>query len=815
MLLPVEVILESLVASLSDTMNAVLVAPPGAGKTTGVPPRLLQSKWLAGQKILLLEPRRIAARAAAMRMAMQRGEAAGDTVGYRTRLDTRVSSTTRIEVVTEGVLTRMLMQDPSLEGYGLIIFDEFHERSLQADTGLALVLEVQKVLRPDLRLLVMSATLDASSVSQLLGDAPLIQSPGRSYPVDVDYRAPGKTTAWLEHAAQVVISEAANTEGSVLVFVPGQRELRRLLRDISGRLPDGFTLYGLYGGLSAAEQDRVLAPEPEGLRKVVIATAIAETSLTLPDIRLVIDTGYQRLPAFDAGAGMGKLVTKRVSKSAAEQRAGRAGRVAPGRAIRLWARSETLAAHAPPEIESADLAPLVLDLAQWGCRDPSELEWLNPPPQKAWEQAVGLLSVLGLLATDGQLTPLGYRCQQRPVHPRLAAMMDYGEQLGVGSLAAKLAVLLEAQALTSSGADLRNQLPLFDLSSDARGSGSLKQALRAITTGVQRDVRTDISIGELLMVAFPDRIAQRRPGGPARFLLSNGRGCWLPEDDALAGEPWLVAASLDGQARESRIYAAAPITLAVIESKCADIVNEDELFWHDESASMRGLRHRKLGALNIASQTLDVFDEALLTKCLFDVLRDKGMETLPWTPDLRQWQARVQLMSALEPEKWPAVDDEALLSSCDVWATPFMTNVLRSRRWQSFSLRDALMSMLDYAQQQYLDRQLPTVFTVPTGNNIQVEYGQPSGPALRVKLQEMFGLTSTPSLAMGRVQLQLHLLSPAQRPVAVTSDLLSFWEQGYPQVRKDLRGRYPKHPWPDDPLKAIPQRGVKKKSQES
>ena len=811
MSLPVEVILESLVASLLDTMNAVLVAPPGAGKTTGVPPALLPSPWLAGKKILLLEPRRVAARAAAARMAMQRGEAVGETVGYRTRLDTRVSSVTKIEVVTEGVLTRMLMRDPALEGYGLVIFDEFHERSMQADTGLALALEVQKVLRPDLRVLVMSATLDASSVSQILGDAPLIQSPGRSFPVDIEYSAPGKSP-WLDHAAKVLISEATKTEGSVLVFVPGQKEMRRLLEHVSDKLPHGFAVYGLYGGLSAAEQDKVLAPEPGERRKIVIATAIAETSLTLPDIRLVIDTGYQRLPEFDAGSGMGKLVTKRVSKSAAEQRAGRAGRVAPGRAIRLWAASETLATHAPPEMESADLAPLVLDLAQWGCRDPSELEWLNPPPTKAWEQAVDLLSELGLLAADGQLTHLGQRCQQRPVHPRLAAMMDYGEQLGVGVLAAKLAVLLEGHAPNSSGADLSNQLSFFDSDCKASRAGGLKQTLRTLVKELKCDVRVDISPGELLMVAFPDRIAQRRSGSQARFLLRNGRGCWLPDDDALAAEPWLVAASLDGQAREARIYAAVPLTLSTIESRCLDIANEDELFWHEESESVRGVRRRKLGALSISSQTLDVFDETLLTQFLFDVLREKGVDVLPWTPGLRQWQARVQLMSALEPGKWPDVGDEALLKSCDSWAAPFMPNVLESRRWQSLALRDALMSMLDYAQQQYLDGQLPTAYTVPTGSNIPIEYGQTSGPALRVKLQEMFGLTTTPTLAMGRLPLQLHLLSPAQRPVAVTSDLVSFWKQGYPQVRKDLRGRYPKHPWPEDPLNAAPQSGVKKKS---
>lgn len=808
--LPVDDILECLCQILAQRSCAVLVAEPGAGKTTRVPVALHQQSWLAGRKVLMLEPRRLAARAAAQRMAQEMGEAVGVTVGYRTRLDTRVSAATRIEVVTEGVLTRMILDDPSLDDYGVVIFDEFHERSLVADTGLALALEVQKALRPDLRLLVMSATLDAAAVSRLLGDAPLVECAGRTFPVDVSYSPPGKTP-WLDHAAHLVRQALPGTGGSVLVFVPGHREMHRLLALLDGTLPSDCRLYALAGSLSPAAQDQVLGVEPDGARKVVIATAVAETSLTIPGIRLVIDGGYQRLPVFDVGAGMGRLVTRRVSRAAADQRAGRAGRQAPGRVIRLWPASEVLAAHTPPEILSADLCALMLDLAEWGCRDPAQLDWLDVPPTPAWQQARSVLEMLGLLDGSGALTDLGRRCRRLPLHPRLARMLVAGRDTGRAGLAARLAVLLGRSVPLPSGmTDLHRQLALFQ---NSQVSAALNRELKPLLHGEKVETQAPRAgdVGALLLSAFPERLARRRPGKAPRFLLRNGRGAWLADDSELADANWLVAASLDGDAREARIFSAAVVDEDTIETQLANDIETREVLLPAEQGKVRCLRQRVLGAIILDETPVAQPDAETLRAFFLQQLQQQGAQVLPWTPALRQWQARVQRLHRLAPTQWPDVSDEALVRDATGWAAPFMAAVTRARNWSALPLQDALRCLLDYPQQQQLDALLPTHVQVPSGSRLAIDYIVDGDPVLRVKLQEMFGVQQTPTLAQGNIGLQLHLLSPAQRPVAVTADLASFWQQGYPQVRKDLRGRYPKHPWPEDPLTAAPQRGVKRR----
>lgn len=808
--LPVDEVLERLCQILAERSSAVLVAEPGAGKTTRVPVALQQQSWLAGRKVLMLEPRRLAARAAAQRMAQEMGETVGATVGYRTRLDTRISAATRIEVVTEGVLTRMILDDPSLDDYGVVIFDEFHERSLVADTGLALALEVQKALRPDLRLLVMSATLDAAAVTRVLGDAPLVECPGRTFPVDISYSPPGKTP-WLDHAAHVVRQALPQSDGSVLVFVPGHREMHRLLALLDGRLPADCRLYALAGSLSPAAQDQVLGIEPDGARKVVVATAVAETSLTIPDIRLVIDGGYQRLPLFDVGAGMGRLVTRRVSRAAADQRAGRAGRQAPGQAIRLWPASDVLAAHTSPEMLSADLCALVLDLAEWGCRDPAQLDWLDVPPAPAWQQARRVLVMLGLLDDSGTLTELGRRCRRLPLHPRLARMLVAGRDTGRARLAAQLAVLLGGSIpLPSRATDIHRQLALFENSSvSAALNRELKPLLRDQKQASGPPLAQDV--GELLLCAFPERLARRRPGKAPRYLLRNGRGAWLADDSELADANWLVAASLDGDAREARIFSAAVVDEGIVETLFADDIETREVLLPAEQGKVRCVRQRLLGAITLDETPVAKPDAQTLRVFFLEQLYQQGAQVLPWTPALRQWQARVQRLHCLAPTQWPDVSDEALMRSAENWAAPFMDAVTRARNWSALPLHDALHYLLDYAQQQQLDALLPTHVQVPSGSRLAIDYLVDGDPVLRVKLQEMFGMQQTPMLAQGGIGLQLHLLSPAQRPVAVTADLASFWQQGYPQVRKDLRGRYPKHPWPEDPLTAAPQRGVKRR----
>jgi ATP-dependent helicase HrpB len=824
MTLPIDAVLPQLLQTLAAHPAVVLQAPPGTGKTTRVPLALREADFLQGKKIVMLEPRRLAARSAARFMATLLGEDVGRTVGYRTRLDTKISRDTRIEVVTEGILTRLLQSDEELADYGIVIFDEFHERSLQADLGLALVRECQQVLRDDLRLLVMSATLDAQPIAQLLGDAPVLSCPGQVFPVETRYSAPGRTP-WLGHLAQVIRDTLKTESGSLLVFLPGEGEIRRLMERLDS-LPADAVLAPLYGQLSGEDQDRAIAPAPAGQRKIVLATSIAETSLTIDGIRIVIDAGFLRAPSYDPNSAMTRLVTQRVAAANAEQRRGRAGRLGPGICIRLWSEEENsrLQPFAVPEIRQADLTGLVLELAQWCVRDPATLCWLDVPPPASWAQARELLQSLEALDANGAMTAHGRAILSLGLPPRLGHLVVRGRELGLGQLAAEIAALLSERDILprDSGADLHDRL--MCLRGELQVPGVDRGRLQLVRESVRRlqdkhavaCAEEDDDAGRLLALAFPDRIAQRRPGSAARYVLANGRGAVLPDEDRLAREPWLVVAELDGQAREARIFLSARISQGALEATLAPvIVSREFVSWDSGAQAVQARQQRVLGALVLEDKPLASASPEKIAAVLAQAISDAGLQVLPWTEHLRQWQARVQLLHALEPAQWPDVSDDGLRARMAEWATPYLAGLSRFSHLDRFPLHDALTGLLDWSQQQALDQLLPTHLVVPTGSRIAIDYTGEHDPVLAVKLQEMFGLTETPRLARGRVPLTVHLLSPAQRPVAVTQDLASFWKNAYPEVRKDLRGRYPRHPWPEDPLTAEAQRGVKKKPEKT
>lgn len=819
--LPIDTVLPQLLTTLDTNPVVVLQAPPGTGKTTRVPLALLKAEFLGQQKIIMLEPRRLAARSAARYMATLLGEEAGQTVGYRTRLDTRVSAATRIEVVTEGILTRILQNDAELSGYGVVIFDEFHERSLQADLGLALVRECQLALREDLRLIVMSATLDAAPLAKLLDDAPVLACQGQMHPVEIRYSAPCRTP-WLDHLAQLIRQTVNEETGSILVFLPGEGEIRRLVERLETGLPEDVQLAPLYGQLSGEAQDFAISPAPAGQRKLVLATAIAETSLTIEGIRIVIDAGFVRAPVYDPGSAMTRLVTRRLAAANAEQRRGRAGRLGPGICIRLWSEEESsrLAPFSTPEIAQTDLADTVLELAQWGVSDPATMAWLDVPPAPAWTQAVQLLQTLEALDNQGKITPHGRAMLALGLSPRLAHMVLRGRERGLGELAADLAALLSERdvMITGQGADLYDRIQL--LRGEQTPGGVDRGRLRLVRESARRlylrnsDKSQSItqleSIGLLLALAYPDRVAQRRPGGPARYVLANGRGAFLPDEDRLARESWLVIADLDGQAREAKIFLAASITQADIEDVLADSIKQQEFVsWDNASQSVQARTQRVLGAVVLEDKALASAPPEAIKQALVRAIQETGLTVFTWTDTEHQWQARLQLMHQLEPAVWPDASDAALLATLAEWAGPWLDGCSRFSHLAKFPLREALTALLDWTQQQALERELPTHLSVPTGSRIAIDYTAEHGPVLAVKLQEMFGLMDTPKLAGGRVPLTIHLLSPAQRPVAVTQNLASFWANAYADVRRDLRGRYPRHPWPEDPFTAEAQRGVK------
>jgi ATP-dependent helicase HrpB len=821
-MLPIEAILPELKQILNQGTTALLQAPPGAGKTTRVPLALLDAPWRENRKILMLEPRRLAARSAARFMAKQLGEGPGQTVGYRTRLDTKISGSTQIEVVTEGILTRLIQNDPMLDDYAAVLFDEFHERSLQADLGLALVRESQQALREDLRVLIMSATLDTAPIARVLGKVPVITSEGRAYPVEVLYRPLPRNARIVDQVVTVIQEALRDQTGSLLVFLPGAGEIRRVAQQLTGQLPDNVLLALLYGNLKSAQQDRAISPAPDGKRKIVLATAIAETSLTIEGVRVVIDAGQQRRAVFDPNSGMTRLITGNVSKASAEQRKGRAGRIEPGVCYRLWSESAQfgLADYTPPEIQQADLAPLVLELAQWGARSPQQVAWIDAPPKAHWQQAVDLLQWLDLLDTKGAITDHGKAARDLGLHPRLAHMVIRARAMGLGQLGAELAALLEERDLLGpvAGADLHERIRL--LRGERPPQGLDPARLNAVRQAAKRLCREPWSqevpggseVGRVLALAYPDRIARRRSGAAPRYQLSNGKGAVLREEDPLARQDWLVAADLDGRAREATIFRATAVDLADLERDLAPHIQEgEEAFWDDRRGTIVARHVRQLGALVLAEKPLQQIAPELIRQGLLDAVRRKGLESLPWTDAARQWRARVQLLGTAFPGDWPDVSDSALLASLEQWLVPFMAGMQRWSDLARLDLLQALNSLLDYPQQQQLDEFAPKALTIPTGQKVSLDYTADNGPVLAAKLQALFGWTETPKVAGGRVPVVIHLLSPARRPLAVTADLASFWNNAYPQVRKELRGRYPKHPWPEDPLTAQAQQGTKKR----
>jgi len=822
--LPIDAILPQLKQTLEQVTTVLLQAPPGAGKTTRVPLALLDASWRQGRKILMLEPRRLAARTAANFMARQLGEKAGQTVGYRTKLDSQISATTQIEVVTEGILTRLIQSDPMLEDYAAVLFDEFHERSLHADLGLTLVRESQQALREDLRLLIMSATLDTAPIAKILGDVPIISSAGRAFPVDVFYR-PVRTQhhsrSIIDPIVAVIHQALAEQEGSVLVFLPGAGEIRRVENQLRGQVADNVLIAPLYGNLKADEQDRAISPPAAGIRKIVLATAIAETSLTIEGVRVVIDSGQQRRAVFDPNSGMTRLMTGRVSKASAEQRKGRAGRIEPGVCYRLWSESEqaALAEFTPPEIQEADLVSLVLELAQWGTRDPAQVAWIDAPPAAHWSQATDLLQLLGMLTSDGAITEHGKAARNLGIHPRLANMVLRGRQIGLGQPAAELAALLGERDLlgASAGADMHERLQVL------RGESKQHRVDPPRLNAVRQDAKrlmiknndtvsmpTDTETGRLLALAYPDRVGQRRAGQSARYQLSNGKGASLREDDPLVRYDWLVAADLDGKTRQATIYLAAPVNLADLEQDLSALITEsEEALWDDKRGTVVARHVRKLGQLILAEKELAKADPALIQQGLLNAVRKNGLHSLNWTDSATQWCARVKLLAKVFPNEWPDVSDEALLASLEDWLLPFLTDMRRWSDLKNLNLSDALHSLLTYQQQQQLNALAPTTLTIPIGQQVKLDYTAENGPVLAAKLQALFGWTDTPKVADGKVAVVIHLLSPAQRPLAVTADLNNFWRNVYPEVRKDIRGRYPKHPWPEDALTAQAQQGVK------
>ncbi len=847
---PVDAILDEVRASLAQRMNLVVQAPPGAGKTTRLAPALLDAPWLAGRKIVMLEPRRIAARAAARFMAGLRGEAMGETIGYRVRMDSKVGPRTRLEVVTEGVLTRLLQEDPALADYGAILFDEYHERSLQADLGLALALEAQGSLRPDLRIVVMSATLDGAAVAKLLGDAPLISSEGRAFPVETRYAAPLERGARIEgHLAAVVLRALRDEAGSVLAFLPGQAEIRRVADLLSPQLTRDVDLVPLFGELEPAQQDAAILPSAHGRRKVVLATSIAETSLTIEGVRIVVDSGLSRIPRFDLNSGMGHLETVRVARSAADQRRGRAGRTAPGICYRLWSEGEDarLVAFPTPEILEADLAPLALELSAWGARDATALAWLDPPRAAALEQARELLRELGALDPHGAITAHGRALLSLPLHPRLAHMCLRGRELGFATLACEVAAILADRdpirtARDAPDADLRlrvaclrdralsgHPLPPGARIDEGRrhqarqAARDLQQRLgradaRALRATTAEGMRDDLdATGLMIALAYPDRIAQHmgEGRGGSRYRLRNGRGASFGQADALARQPWLAIAALDGASADGRIYLAAPVEQTEIERDFADQLEAVEVGgWDDAVGAVVARSERRLGALVLESRERRDIPTAAAVQGMLEGIRRRGLGVLPWTDALQVWRRRVALLGRLDAspsgEEWPELSDETLLATLETWLAPFLDGRTRLSHLAALPLGDALRGLLSHQQQRALDDLAPTHWKVPSGSVLPIDYAGDE-PKLAVRLQEMFGATSTPAIARGRQPLTLELLSPAHRPVQVTRDLVGFWRGSYHEVRKDLRGRYPKHHWPDDPTTAVPTAKAKRR----
>lgn len=827
--LPVKKAMPALVDALSEHRSAVLCAPPGSGKTTLVPLDLLQASWLDNLKILLLEPRRLAARAAASRMASLLGEKVGQQVGYSIRLERQVSANTRIEVVTEGILTRRLQEDPELQGVGLVIFDEFHERNLQTDLGLALALDVQQGLREDLRLLVMSATLDTQWVSKLLGGAPVIEAEGRSYPIALHYLAKSLDKRRIaEQTATATLQAFREQPGDLLVFLPGVREIRQTASRLKQSLqsqPQAPLLAPLYGDLPKAEQDRALLPDPQGRRRIVLTTSIAETSLTIEGVTTVVDSGWSRLPVFLPGLGLSRLETQPVSQAAAAQRAGRAGRLGPGHCYRLWPESQQqrLPAFHPPEIRQADLAPLVLELARWGVSDTQQLRWPEPPPKPAYQQADELLQRLGALDTQHRLTPLGRGMAHLPLHPRLAHMLLRSSRRQHRQLCDLAALLSERDILSRVSGSVRSvdvglRLRLLEAWRDPRTKSKTESLNEAACRQLDRVARdwarrlksmtepgsdSDLSQAQSLALAYPDRIAQQT--GHARFRLVSGRAVRLSEEDPLAAAEYLVAAQLDAGEKEGWVRLAAAISLQELRDlPDLQIERQARIYWDSPSQRVRAQTVESLGAVVLSRLPLQEADPVAQRQALLEGIAEQGLDVLPWSKGLRRWQARLcWLRTALEESDLPDLSDAWLLRHLPEWLGPWLEGMTQLTQLQRLDLDAILHSRLSWEQQQQIEQEAPSHLRVPSGSRIPLQYTSGEAPVLAVRLQELFGLADTPRVGRGRVPVMLHLLSPAQRPMQITDDLGGFWRRTYPEVKKELKGRYPKHFWPDDPLQAV------------
>jgi ATP-dependent helicase HrpB len=853
--LPIDDVLPALTAALRTSNAAVLVAAPGAGKTTRVPLALAREPWVADKKIVVLEPRRLAARAAASHMAATLGEAVGDTVGYRVRFDAKVSRKTRVELVTEGVFTRMVLDDPALDGVAALVFDEFHERSLDGDLGLALARDVQRGLRDDLKILVMSATIDGARVAKLLDDAPVIESEGRAYPVETRYLGRDAAAPIERQVADAVLRALRAEPGSVLAFLPGAGEIRRAETLLKERIADpSVDVVALFGALDADVQDRAIAPSPPGKRKVVLATSIAETSLTIEGVRVVVDCGLSRVPRYEPDVGLTRLETVRVSRASADQRRGRAGRTEPGVCYRLWDEPQTgsLAASSTPEILAADLSSLVLDLAHWGVTDPTTLDFLDPPPRAAWSEARALLTELGAIDADGRITDEGRALRQLPLPPRIARMVVDAAAYGAAQTAADVAAVLTERGLGGNDVDLTHRLDALRRDRSRRAQDARAMARRWAGIAVRNvsprngsapsplvgegwgggsvigatsikdrttptpdpspqggGERREPSPGVLLALAYPDRIARSRGAGGS-FLLANGRGAAVDQASALARETFLAVGEIAGTAAQGRILLAAPLTLAEIDAHFGSrIETRDELAFDPHTASVRARRLRRLGAVTLGEQIRKVEPDDETARMLAQGIARLGIDRLPWSKALKQWRDREMFLRRAEGEEWPDLSDAALAASADHWLVGALAGKTALSDLGADEFSETFHALLPWNLRRRLDAEAPTHFAAPSGSSVPIDYEAEEGPKLAIRVQELFGLDTHPSIAGGRVPLVIELLSPAHRPVQVTRDLPGFWRGSYAAVKAEMKGRYPRHPWPDDPLKAPATRRAK------
>ncbi len=812
--LPIDPALPELTAALRANNTAVLVAPPGAGKTTRVPLALLAEPW-AGQstRILVLEPRRLAARAAAARMAHNLNEAVGETVGLRVRFGSKVSRQTRIEIVTEGIFTRMILDDPMLSGVGAVLFDEFHERSLDADLGLALARDAQQGLREDLKILVMSATIDAARVGALLGGAPVIESQGRSFQVKTHYL--GRDARPIEpQVADAIIQAVRGERGSVLAFLPGAAEIRRTQALLQDRIETGIDIVPLYGALGGDEQARAIEPAPAGRRKIVLASAIAETSITIEGVRIVIDSGLARVPRYEPDVGVTRLETVRVSRAAADQRRGRAGRTEPGVCYRLWDEPQTVALEpfARPEILAADLSTFALDLAAWGAQADA-LAFLDPPPRAAIAEAHALLAALGAVDESGRITDEGQQLRRLPLPPRLSRMVIDAARLAQGKLAAEVAILIGERGLGGDDVDMRERLAALrrDRSPRARDSRGMAQRWAEVANNPSpASEKEELSVGVLIALAFPERIAKNRGSGSGAFLLANGRGANIDPTSPLAREPFLAVAELAGSATHGRILSAAPITLNEIEAHFPDrIAAREDVAFDTETLAQRRRDSRRLGAIVLGERAMPVLPSEENARLLAESIAKIGIDRLPWTPALKQWRDRVLFLRHSESGDWPDLSDAALAQSAEQWLTPALAGKTALAQLSAEKFAAALGELLPWPLRRRLDAEAPIYFEAPTGTRAPIDYASEGGPKIAIRVQELFGLDRHPAIAGGKVALAIELLSPAHRPVQTTRDLPGFWRGSYAAVRAEMRGRYPKHPWPEDPVAAALTRRAK------